>query len=1081
MHKRLALLTFLFALACWAAPVDLNGTFQNPDSTGVPRGWMRNSWPGYNPPCTLVVVPGGGKEGNSLLMKDIQSNRGAAFNTVFHPGRCGDLLRLKFRARGRGTASVILYFQTLEGEWNFQSPQMEKFTVDDEWRNYNLALKVFNGKAGETGSFDISFEMEQGGELELSDLQVDQESSPYQGSEPFPERWTLFGPVDEEYMPPLQGLTDVPETLDGQEGRLFRLTNHTLDFAKVFGPGEKKVGWAFAVLDSPIDCGYSIGAAADWWMEFYVNGEKVLDTMSLGNVEYPFNIWNHVANVRLRKGKNLLAVKVKTGSTSSVLMMGGPLELADRTVKLKLSKMEWIESFDGESLECTGDPERIQGYPTPGLLTLTGQAVFHTADSLEIRPVADAAYPVPREKAFYRALGVRIQEFGAAAASLSLDLADAAENFPDPSRLSMKVLSPANSQELQVQVLLDGQVVEEHPFSRHSLPADFLFGVNAAGSFSANVNSLSDGSQLAFSGEVPFGQEPEAAILPSLCLAAESPDGNAQVTVDNFAVGLAVEKGAASPVPYKVEPRKEFDPVKAGWKLVFADEFDGEALDETAWSHGWKSLPENVTVHDGVLEIKTDWDAEHKTLRTADIRTTQFFRYGYFEARCTFRQEPGWWSAFWLYGASNANPFYDGFEIDIYEDYYLTRPGPDGKPYPGSPAFRGTLDHNLHVYCGETLKSWNYGSPKEDFLDGFHRIGVIWTPFEISYYLDGKLISSSANHSPYDSVTFDAFNHACGFSPLQAILSGQVKPSAGRPEYGNYPESFLTDYVRVYALPESEFPKVEWVEKPHHSQAKYGDVLSFSARAEAAPDSPIMAAYLFDGGYLLDYKTEPPFDFQVSLTREFYDVTDYNRPGRQSIVPKFDENFHCYSVFVQDEKGRVAHTEPHIITNIIPTTDGKTSTPFQGVPQEIPGILRMGDFDEGGQKVAYLDTTPGNTAQKSNPTRNEDVDVSTDGVIGYVQMGEWVKYTVNIQEAGAYTATLRYGTPIPYEENVFLYLDEQDECLGVFTLQSHGAKGHTVDKEATVTLNLPEGRHVLKVVFLAAANVKDLEFQKITE
>ena len=141
----------------------------------------------------------------------------------------------------------------------------------------------------------------------------------------------------------------------------------------------------------------------------------------------------------------------------------------------------------------------------------------------------------------------------------------------------------------------------------------------------------------------------------------------------------------------------------------------------------------------------------------------------------------------------------------------------------------------------------------------------------------------------------------------------------------------------------------------------------------------------------------------------------------------------------------------------------------------------MGDFDEGGQKVAYLDTTPGNTAQKSNPTRNEDVDVSTDGVIGYVQMGEWVKYTVNIQEAGAYTATLRYGTPIPYEENVFLYLDEQDECLGVFTLQSHGAKGHTVDKEATVTLNLPEGRHVLKVVFLAAANVKDLEFQKITE
>ena len=106
MHKLLALLTFLLALACWAAPVDLNGTFQNPDSKGVPRGWMRNSWAGYNPPCTLVAVPGGGREGNSLLMKDIQSNRGAAFNTVFHPGRCGDAVPFR-SARREGRSSAV--------------------------------------------------------------------------------------------------------------------------------------------------------------------------------------------------------------------------------------------------------------------------------------------------------------------------------------------------------------------------------------------------------------------------------------------------------------------------------------------------------------------------------------------------------------------------------------------------------------------------------------------------------------------------------------------------------------------------------------------------------------------------------------------------------------------------------------------------------------------------------------------------------------------------------------------------------------------------------------------------------------
>ena len=145
------------------------------------------------------------------------------------------------------------------------------------------------------------------------------------------------------------------------------------------------------------------------------------------------------------------------------------------------------------------------------------------------------------------------------------------------------------------------------------------------------------------------------------------------------------------------------------------------------------------------------------------------------------------------FGGEVKNPFLDGMEIDIYEDYYL-----HGNP--GTQAPR-VLDHNLHLQNGKTLKSYNYNSPKMGSLDDFYVIGCKWTPFEISYYLDGKLIKSSASHSPYNSVTFDAFNHGTGIVPLFVTLSGQeTKSFAGDPKAGVFPDSFTADYVRVYDL-----------------------------------------------------------------------------------------------------------------------------------------------------------------------------------------------------------------------------------------------------------------------------------------
>ena len=1065
MKRILVLLTALISAACLGVEINVNGNFKNLDSNGMPYWWMRNQWSGYNnPPCDIEIIQGGGLDGNSFHVSNVQSASGSGINTKFYPGTCGDVLRISFRARGTGNADIHLYFRTVTDEWNFQSPQIEKFKLTGEWRNYMFNLKVLNGAAGETGSFDIALHVEKDGELEMSDFKVNQIPGEYLGSEPFPQQWTLFGPFDRDYTPTADELTSMPETLNGVEGRTFRLDSNTLDFAKFFGPGERKCGWAFAVLDSPIDCAYSIGAGADWWMQVFVNGGIVIDTMDSGNGDGNYSIWNHIGETRLVKGTNIIAAKIVTGSASSILKIGGPLDLAAKDIKLKLSKMEWIESFDGETISCTGNPEIIVDIPTPGLLTPTGQAVFRTTGKVTIdQPVG--AFAFPSDPNTYRAIGVRVQKIANdSTGELSMTLDGIGSN------IKLLLRREAGSDQISMTASMDGDVLDSTLLDVSSLPYDILFGINKSGKFAAIATSLSAGTQTYFSGDTTFAMSNEI-VTPRL--EWESIGGSeSTLVIDNYLVGLALPQGAAIQIPYIVEPDRNFDPVAAGWPLIFEDNFDGDTLDQTKWMYStWGCHIPFVTVHDGTLDIKCDWDEDHTKLVTGHIKTREFYKYGYFEARCKFRKSSGWWSAFWLYGDQNANPFYDGFEIDIFEDYYLGYRGPE------RPATH-KMDFNLHVYSGETLKSWNFNSEPGNYLDGFHTVAVKWTPFEITYYLDGKIAKSSANHSPYDTATFDAFYHSAGFSPLRAILSGQPRSNTGGdPKYGTFPESFYTDYVRIYAMPEPENGlKIDWAEKPENSSANYGDTLHFSADVQEG-DSDILAVYLFDSGYLIDYKTEPPYNFDVILTKEFYDSTFYVRPGRQNIIPDFSQNIHAYAIYVQDKAGNVVHTEPYLLARIV-NDSCKKSTPYQGTPQEIPGTVALADYDEGGQGVAYYDTTPGNNSA-SKHERESDVDVSKDGTIGHIAAGEWINYTVNVREAGRYKVTLPYGTATAQHRPVKLFLDFQPNEIASFDIFGFGQQHYALDKSSNAIVELPAGRHVLTLNFLVGLNVKELIFEKI--
>jgi hypothetical protein len=87
------------------------------------------------------------------------------------------------------------------------------------------------------------------------------------------------------------------------------------------------------------------------------------------------------------------------------------------------------------------------------------------------------------------------------------------------------------------------------------------------------------------------------------------------------------------------------------------------------------------------------------------------------------------------------------------------------------------------------------------------------------------------------------------------------------------------------------------------------------------------------------------------------------------------------------------------------------STPYTGSPATIPGTIEAELFDNGGEGVAYHDTTPGNSG---GALRNTDVDIeaaSPGGYdVGWIDAGEWLQYTVNVVASGTYTVQFRVAS-----------------------------------------------------------------------
>ena len=241
--------------------------------------------------------------------------------------------------------------------------------------------------------------------------------------------------------------------------------------------------------------------------------------------------------------------------------------------------------------------------------------------------------------------------------------------------------------------------------------------------------------------------------------------------------------------------------VPAGYRLAFAEEFNGNGIDSDKWNTrylwgpNWtinneqqyyvdtNSNPDfgyDPFVFDGKhLSITADRtpgylkaSANNKSYVSGTLTTYNKFkmRYGYVEMRAKMPKGQGLWPALWLlhHKQNGARP-----EIDIME-------------FLGNDV--DTVYNVYHHYRGSNLRSTpSYEVNGPDYTAGFHTFGVKWEPGSIVWYVDGKEANRYESGDVSNEDMYILVNLALG-----GAWGGNVDGSTP------FPARYTIDYVRAY-------------------------------------------------------------------------------------------------------------------------------------------------------------------------------------------------------------------------------------------------------------------------------------------
>ena len=236
---------------------------------------------------------------------------------------------------------------------------------------------------------------------------------------------------------------------------------------------------------------------------------------------------------------------------------------------------------------------------------------------------------------------------------------------------------------------------------------------------------------------------------------------------------------------------------------IFADEFNGTAVDTTKWEVmvgdgcsyglcGWGNnelqsyQAANATVAGGLLTITAKKERiGSKNYTSARLRTLNRggqWKNGRFEARIKTNATQGLWPAFWMLPATTV-PWPASGEIDIQEST-------------GQRAMfnYGTIHYGPSTTSHQQLSSGVYTQPGT-WAEGFHTYAVEWTPNRIDWFINDVLYATATPSQMANPADWTFENYAYYLTLNLAVggnLGGTVNAAA-------LPQSIQVDYVRVYA------------------------------------------------------------------------------------------------------------------------------------------------------------------------------------------------------------------------------------------------------------------------------------------
>jgi len=233
---------------------------------------------------------------------------------------------------------------------------------------------------------------------------------------------------------------------------------------------------------------------------------------------------------------------------------------------------------------------------------------------------------------------------------------------------------------------------------------------------------------------------------------------------------------------------KKYTPEELGYKLFWADEFNGNKLDSTKWKVrgvGQRAIAyvteKAIKVENGCVKLYALQKGD--TLLGSAIGTQGLFmsKFGYYECRAQVQKSlAGVWAAFWIQSAKIAqgeDPAVYGAEIDIMECF--KKLGDD------------IVSHNVHWAYGPHQQSTHgMQSYLKGLGEGFHTFGLEWLPDKYIFYVDG----------------YKFYEVTAGISNIEEYMILSMEYPAKKEEIAKsiFPDVFVVDYVKFYKKNDSK-------------------------------------------------------------------------------------------------------------------------------------------------------------------------------------------------------------------------------------------------------------------------------------